>query len=35
VTGTACTFGTNYFANIRNPSITAFVLGRVPNAAQR
>lgn len=35
VTGTACTFGTNYFANIRNPSITSFVLGQVPDAAQR
>lgn len=31
----ACSFGTNYFANLRNADINAFVLSKVPNAAQR
>jgi len=35
VTTTACNFGTNYFANVRNPSITSFILGLVPDAARR
>ncbi len=35
VTSTACTFGTNFFANVRNPSITSFILSQVPDAARR
>ena len=35
VTGTACTFGINYFANVRNPTISSFILGLVPNAGRR
>jgi len=35
VTTNACNFGTNYFANIRNSGITSFILGLVPDAAQR
>jgi hypothetical protein len=35
VTTTACSFGTNYFANIRNPSITSFILQQAPEAARR
>jgi hypothetical protein len=30
-----CTFGDNFYANIRNPDISAFVLGRVPDASRR
>ena len=35
VTATACTFGTNFFANVRNPAITSFILNQVPDAARR
>jgi hypothetical protein len=35
VTTTACNFGTNYFANVRNANITSFILGLVPDAARR
>lgn len=35
VTTTACSFGTNYFASVRSPSITAFILSQVPDAARR
>ena len=35
VTTTACSFGTNYFANIRNASISSFILNLVPDAARR
>ena len=35
VTTTACSFGTNYFANVHNPNITSFILGLVPDAARR
>jgi Trypsin len=35
VTATACSFGTNYFANVRNPSISAFILSQVPDVARR
>ncbi len=35
VTTTACSFGTNYFANIRNASISSFVLNAVPQAQRR
>ncbi len=31
----ACSFGDNFYANIRNPDISAFVLGRVPDASRR
>ena len=31
----ACSFGTNYFANLRNADISAFVLANVPDAARR
>ncbi len=31
----ACSFGDNFYANIRNADISAFVLGRVPDAARR
>jgi secreted trypsin-like serine protease len=31
----ACSFGTNYFANLRNADINAFVLSKVPDAATR
>ena len=31
----ACTYGDNFYANIRNPDISAFILGRVPDAARR
>ena len=31
----ACSFGDNFYANIRHPDISAFVLGRVPDAARR
>jgi secreted trypsin-like serine protease len=35
VTTTACSFGTNYFANVRNANITSFILDQVPDAARR
>ena len=31
----ACSFGDNFYANIRNADISAFILGRVPDAARR
>jgi len=31
----ACAFGDNFYANIRNPDISAFILGRVPDAGRR
>jgi secreted trypsin-like serine protease len=31
----ACSFGDNFYANIRNPDISGFVLGRVPDASRR
>lgn len=31
----ACAFGDNFYANIRNADISAFILGRVPDAARR
>jgi len=33
--GGSCATGTNYYANLRNPSIMAFVLGLVPNAGRQ
>ncbi len=33
--GGSCTGAENYFANVRNPDITAFILGLVPNAGRR
>jgi hypothetical protein len=31
----ACAFGENFFANIRHPDISGFILGRVPDAARK
>ncbi|HEX6463508.1 MAG TPA: trypsin-like serine protease [Vicinamibacterales bacterium] len=31
----ACSFGTNYFANLRNAGINGFILSRVPDAVTR
>jgi V8-like Glu-specific endopeptidase len=31
----ACSFGANFYANIRNADITSFILGRVADAARR
>jgi secreted trypsin-like serine protease len=31
----ACSFGDNFYANLRNSSINGFILDRVPNAARR
>jgi secreted trypsin-like serine protease len=31
----ACSFGTNYYANLRNADINAFVLSKVPDAGKR
>src|SRR5258708_13577690 len=31
----ACSFGDNFYANIRNPDISPFVLARVPDAGRR
>lgn len=31
----ACSFGDNFYANIRHPEISAFILARVPDAARR
>lgn len=31
----ACSFGDNFYANIRHPDISSFILGRVPNASRR
>jgi hypothetical protein len=35
VSDASCTSGTNYFANLRNPDISAFVLDLVPDASRR
>jgi hypothetical protein len=31
----ACSFGDNFYANLRHPDISAFILSRVPDAARR
>ena len=31
----ACSFGDNFYANLRQPDISSFILGRVPEAARR
>jgi secreted trypsin-like serine protease len=31
----ACSFGDNFYANLRHPDISAFILARVPDAARR
>lgn len=31
----ACSFGDNFYANVRNPSISGFILDHVPDAARR
>jgi len=31
----ACSFGDNFYANVRNTSISSFILDRVPDAARR
>ncbi|MEO6238285.1 MAG: trypsin-like serine protease [Vicinamibacterales bacterium] len=31
----ACSFGDNFYANLRHPDISAFILGRVPDAGRR
>lgn len=31
----ACSFGNHFYANLRHPDISAFILGRVPDAARR
>jgi secreted trypsin-like serine protease len=31
----ACSFGDNFYANIRHPDISGFILGRVPDASRR
>ena len=31
----ACSFGTNYFANLRNPDISAFIASQVPGISRR
>jgi hypothetical protein len=31
----ACSFGDNFYANLRNPEISAFILDRVPGATRR
>jgi hypothetical protein len=31
----ACSYGDNYYANIRHPDISAFIVGRVPDAARK
>jgi secreted trypsin-like serine protease len=33
--GGSCATGTNYYANVRNPSIMSFILGLVPNAGRQ
>ena len=33
--GTACAFGSNFYANVRNPQISAFILGLVPDARRQ
>lgn len=32
---TDCNTGTNYYVAVRNPSVTSFILGQVPDAARR
>lgn len=34
-TTTFCQFGTNFYANVRNPPVTSFILDRVPDATSR
>jgi hypothetical protein len=31
----ACSFGDNFYANLRHPDISSFILARVPDAARR
>ena len=31
----ACSFGDNFYANLRHPDISSFILSRVPDAARR
>lgn len=31
----ACSFGDNFYANVRHPDISAFILARVPDAARK
>ena len=31
----ACSFGANFYANLRNPDISSFILARVPDAARK
>ena len=31
----ACSFGDNFYANIRNADISSFVLGRAPDASRK
>lgn len=31
----ACSFGDNFYANLRQPDISSFILGRVPDASRR
>ena len=31
----ACSFGDNFYVNIRHPDVTSFILGRVPDASRR
>jgi V8-like Glu-specific endopeptidase len=33
--GTACAFGSNFYANVRNAQISAFILGLVPDARRQ
>lgn len=33
--GTACAFGSNFYANVRNAQMTAFILGLVPNVRRQ
>jgi len=33
--GTACAFGSNFYANLRNAQMSAFILGLVPNAGRQ
>jgi hypothetical protein len=31
----ACSFGDNFYANLRHPDISSFILARVPDAVRR
>jgi trypsin len=35
VSASGCLTGTNFFISVRNPSVTSFILGQVPNAARQ